>query len=209
MRSPPSVICSGLNQPNSRISSHKREVPDSLCSRSLWPLLDPLQKLLAQGKQNWTPGLQMGMVCSLAIYDSDFENLFCSWCTEQCFIQWRTDKKIGQVLGRKCMEYFGRDMRKPGENHKCNRNGGGVKAGLQRMDWRNDDVSCGSWWEWGGWLRQQCHCVLLGCSSRWRLLKPGINDSLPVSRVPVTEIFIKPELLITHLHKHLSSVTTV
>lgn len=40
------------------------------------------------------------------------------------------DEKIGQVLGRMCMEYFGRGMRQPGEYHRWNRNGGGEKAGL-------------------------------------------------------------------------------
>lgn len=43
------------------------------------------------------------------------------------------------------MEYFLRIMRKPGENHKCNRNGGGEKAGFQRVGSRSDKVSCGFW----------------------------------------------------------------
>lgn len=45
------------------------------------------------------------------------------------------------------MEYFQRSMRerKPGENLKWNRNGGGEKDGLQRVDSRSDKVSCGIW----------------------------------------------------------------
>lgn len=46
---------------------------------------------------------------------------------------------------REEVEYFRRAMRKPEENHKWNRNGGGKKAGLQRVDSRNAKVSCGFW----------------------------------------------------------------
>lgn len=64
-------------------------------------------------------------------------------------------------------------------------------------------------WERGRWLRQECHCVLLGCFSGGRLLRPGVTDSFPTSGVPAFEMFIRSTLLISHLHKHLSSMTTV
>lgn len=146
MRSHPSVLCSGLNQPNSHTFSHKREDLDSLCSRSLCICWTLSRSSLCEEPRT---------ECNISSRTADghgafLDNIISYWlCTSLLLLMHRAvlylmeNRWENRTGVRMCMEYFGMGMRKPGENHKWNRNEGGEKAGLQRVDWRSDEVN--SW----------------------------------------------------------------